>query len=185
MGGFPKPLLHIDGTSFVERTSSVLRDAGVTETVVVLGYEHEEVTDRVTFDEVDLVINREFDRGMLSSVQSGVERIQGKDVAALLLWPVDFAVVTVRIVERLLEAFEERPDSDVVVPTVDGDRGHPALFAASTFDPLLTAPDERGAKAVVYAEDTEVREVEVGDRRIHVDIDTPEEYWTAVKRYTE
>lgn len=185
MGGFPKPLLYIDQIPFVEKICAVQRQANVADTVVVLGYEHEEVSKRVDLAGADVVLNREYRRGMLSSIQAGVRHIHTDNFDGLLLWPVDYPVVTPRIVRQIVDAFREHPRTDLVVPTVQGDRGHPALFAASTFDPLLEAPHDQGAKAVVYADDTDVTEVEVGDRRIHIDIDTPEEYWSAVKQYTE
>lgn len=184
MGGFPKPLLHMSGVTFVEKICSVLRQSTVAKSAVVLGHEYDEITKRVELDEVAVIRNREYERGMLSSIQTGVQHIMGEDYDALLLWPVDFPVVTTGIVDRITDRFHDEPHSDVVVPTVKGDRGHPALFAASTFDALLDAPPDRGAKAVVYADGTDVSEVEVDDKRIHVDIDTPEEYWTAVKEYT-
>lgn len=184
MGGFPKPLLQINGRSFVEEICSVLRCTSVTDTVVVVGYEHEEVTNRVELDSADVVVNPDYERGMLSSIQAGVQHIDGGGFDALLLWPVDYPVVTADIVDRLVDDFRTDPAPDIVVPTVQGDRGHPALFAASTFDRLMEAPHDQGARAVVYADDTTVTDVAVDDRRIHVDIDTPAEYWAAVKRYT-
>jgi len=36
----------------------------------------------------------------------------------------------------------------------------------------------------VYADDTDTREVPVDDERIFVDVDTPSEYWEAIKRFT-
>lgn len=185
MGGFPKPLLYIGGLTFVEKICSVQQQANVPDTVVIVGYEHEEVTKRVELAEADIVVNRAYQRGMLSSIQTGVRHIDERDFDALLLWPVDYPVVTAHIVQRLVGTFNDEPSSDIVVPTVQGERGHPALFAASTYDPLLNAPHDQGAKAVVYADDTQVTEVEVDDQRIHVDIDTPAEYWTAVKQYTD
>lgn len=179
MGGFPKPLLHADGDRFVERVLATLADAGVDDRVVVLGHEHEAVRERARFGDARILVNDEYERGMLSSVQVGV-RAAG-DAEGLFLWPVDFPFAPARAVRRLGEAFDG--DADVVQPTVDGERGHPVLFAASTFEALLSAPEDEGARAVVYDEETDVAEVPVDDERVLVDVDTPSEYWRAVRRY--
>lgn len=180
MGGFPKPLLHADGSRFVERILGALVDAGVRDRIVVLGHEHEAVRERAALDDARVIVNEDYEDGMLSSVQAGV-RATPEDADGLLLWPVDYPFAPAAAVDRLRDAFDG--EADVVQPTVDGERGHPVLFAASTFDALLSAPEDEGARAVVYADDTETAEVPVDDERILVDVDTPDEYWRAVKRY--
>lgn len=179
MGGFPKPLLYANGDRFVERILATLADAGVDDRVVVLGHEHEVVRERAGLGDARVLVNDGYERGMLSSVQVGV-RAAG-DADGLLLWPVDFPFATADAVRRLDAAFDG--EADVVQPTVDGERGHPVLFAASTFEALLSAPEDEGARAVVYADGTDVSDVPVDDERVLVDVDTPAEYWQAVKRY--
>lgn len=179
MGGFPKPLLHADGDRFVERILDALDAGGVTDSVVVLGYEHEEVRARADLGNARFVVNEQFEEGMLSSVRTGVRACRGAE--GLLLWPVDYPFASAAVAERLRSAYDG--EADVLQPTVDGERGHPVLFAASVFDALLSAPEDEGARAVVYDEETDVREVPVDDEGILVDVDTPAEYWAAVKRH--
>lgn len=196
MGGFPKPLLHIDGDRFVERIVDTLDAAGAS-SVVVLGYEHEEVLDRADLAGADWRVNDDYESGMLSSVQCGVRYAQERAADGALLWPVDFPLPPAAVVSRLIERLDGARESgtgrgdgsdvdepDVVVPVADGHRGHPALFARSTFEKLLDAPPDEGARAVVYDDATTVAEVPCDDRRVLVDIDTPAEYWDAVKTYS-
>lgn len=182
MGGFPKPLLVFDGQRFVERLVATYREAGVDEVVVVLGYEADAVRRRADLSDATVVVNDDYRSGMLSSVRRGVRAAITADADGLFLSPVDYPLIPVGVVETLLDAFTDA-DADVLSPAVDGGRGHPPLFAASTFEALLDAPEDEGARAVVYADDTETESVEVADERIFVDVDTPGEYWEAVKRY--
>lgn len=182
MGGFPKPLLHADGQRFVERILGTLADAGVEDRVVVVGHEADAVRERADLSGARVVHNADYESGMLSSVQAGVRSVDEAGSDALLLWPVDFPFPPASVVRELVDVFRaERPD--VAIPTADGERGHPALFAGTTFEALLSAPPDEGARAVVYADRTDVREVPADDDRVFVDVDTPEEYWAAVKRY--
>ena len=181
MGGFPKPLLTFDGRRFVERLVGTYRAAGV-RPVVVLGHEAAEVRARADLSAATVVYNPDYEAGMLSSVRAGVRVARVADADRLLLSPVDCPLVRPETVERLVAA-ARGDDADIHHPTVDGRRGHPPAFAASTFDDLLAAPDDEGARAVVHAPDTDNREVAVDDERVLVDIDTPEAYWEAVKRY--
>lgn len=184
MGGFPKPLLWVDGERFVERLVGAYREAGIADVVVVVGYEADEVLARADLEGATVRRNDRYEEGMLSSVRVGVGAARDLGAVGLFLSPVDYPLIPPGVLETLADAFEgPHADADVVHPVVDGDRGHPPLFAASTFDALLEAPDDEGARAVVYADDTDTRDVPIGDDRIFVDIDTPEEYWAAVKRY--
>lgn len=182
MGGFPKPLLSFDGESFVERILGGMAAASVSDRVVVVGHEAEVVRERADFGSATVLTNGEYESGMLSSVRTGVRHAQREDADALILWPVDFPCSPASVVEALRDRYTEG-DAEVVIPTYQGERGHPVLFGAETFEALLSAPDDRGARAVVYDDETTVADLPVADRRIHVDIDTPNEYWEAVKRY--
>lgn len=182
MGGFPKPLLWYGSEYFAERILGVLEKAGIDDRLVVLGHEADIVQERLSQNGATIHVNPSYESGMLSSVQVGVERAIANDREGMFLWPVDFPCVPAEVLTSMWTTYE-RKQPDVVVPTCGGERGHPALFAASTFDPLLNAPETEGARAVVYAAETDVEEVDVQDPRVLVDIDTPEEYWDAVKRY--
>lgn len=186
MGGFPKPLLTIDRQRFVERLIEQYDAAGVDETLVVVGHEAAEVQKRADLSGATVVENERYEEGMLSSVRAGVRVAQERDADGFLLSPVDYPLIPAAVIRAVVDAFVADPSADVIQPTTDGGRGHPPLFAASTFGALLHDPatEEEGARAVVYADDTDTREVAVDDERIFVDVDTPAEYWAAVKNHT-
>ncbi len=185
MGGFPKPLLTVDRQRFVERLIEQYHEAGVDDVVVVVGYEADEVRSRADLSGATVVENEEYETGMLSSVRAGVREAQARDADGLLLSPVDYPFVPADVIGAVADAFAVDRSADVIQPTTDGERGHPPLFAASTFEALLHDPatEEEGARAVVYAADTDTRLVSVDDERIVVDVDTPAEFWAAVKTF--
>ena len=156
MGGFPKPLLTFDGRRFVERLVDTYAGVGV-EPVVVLGHEASEVRARADLSDATVRENPDYETGMLSSVRVAVEHARRRDADGVLLNPVDCPLTPPAVVEAVAAA--AAAGGDVVVPTTDGGRGHPPLFAASAFDALLDAPDDRGARAVVRGDDTDTHEV--------------------------
>jgi len=186
MGGFPKPLLTVGRQRFVERLIEQYDAAGVEETVVVLGHEADEVRRRADLSGATVVENESYEAGMLSSVRAGVREAQRRDADGFLLSPVDYPLIPAAVISAVVGTYAADPSADVIQPTTDGGRGHPPLFAASTFEALRNDPatEAEGARAVVYADDTDTREVAVDDERIFVDIDTPEEYWQAIKKHT-
>ena len=64
----------------------------------------------------------------------------------------------------------------IIVPVCDGERGHPTLFARSLFAQLLDAPEDQGARYVLYSNESKVVELETLGPRCLFGIDTPEDY---------
>jgi CTP:molybdopterin cytidylyltransferase MocA len=92
----------------------------------------------------------------------------------VLLWPVDHPLVRSDTVIAMIAAYRAS-GTPVVVPTFEGARGHPALFAARVIPEFYAADAGRGARVVVHAHDDRV-ELAVDDRGVVLDIDTPEDY---------
>ena len=154
------------GPTFVVAIEATLRASGVSlwRVVVAPGLAHRDAR---------AVLNPDAHTGMLSSVQCGL-RALGPGVDAALVWPVDHPLVERETILAMVDAFGSG-NAPVVVPTYLGRRGHPVLFAARTFPELLAADPASGARAVVHAHDDRV-ELEVRDRGVTEDIDTPEDY---------
>lgn len=176
-------MLWFDGERFVEQIMARVRAVGA-HPCVVLGHEAGEVRSRAALDDATVLINEAYEtEEMLSSVRTGVREAKRRDDDAVIMWPVDYPCASAAVAEQLVRSYRETEGADIVVPTYEGDGGHPALFGSTAFDPLINAPDNVGARAVVYGEAIDRRELAVADPGIHVDIDTPEEYWAAVKRF--
>jgi molybdenum cofactor cytidylyltransferase len=166
--GRPKALLTMGthGPTFLDAIEKTLRASGLFEWRVVVS---PELAHRVAQG----VVNPDPSLGMLSSVQRGL-RTFGNDLDAALVWPVDHPLVARETIVGMVAAFRSG-NAPVVVPTYEGRRGHPVLFAARLFPELLAADPSRGARAVVHAHGDRV-ELAVADPGVTLDIDTPADY---------
>jgi CTP:molybdopterin cytidylyltransferase MocA len=166
--GHPKAELTIGagGPTFLDAILASLDAAGVAAVRVVVS---EESGRRRNGG----VVNPNPAAGMLSSVHCGLRALpSGLD--AVVLWPVDHPLVKPATVLAMIAAFRAG-GAPIVVPTHDGRRGHPVLFAARVVPELFGADASRGAAAVVRAHDDRL-ELAVTDRGVLHDIDTPEDY---------
>jgi CTP:molybdopterin cytidylyltransferase MocA len=174
--GFPKALLPIRGTTFVEHIVGRLAASRVQRIFVVLGCDHERIAGEVDLAPARIVLNPDWPQGQLSSLCAGLRALQADaDYDAAIMALVDHPLVYPEVVDSVIAAFEATARS-IVVPTHDGRRGHPVLFAAPLFPELLDAPLTEGARAVVRAHASEVLEVPAKAPGILADIDTPELY---------
>ena len=145
---------------------------------MVLGYQPQVVIEAMPEIAPITVINPNYTLGQLSSLQVGLREVGERD--AIIMCLADHPFITTEVIDSLIAAFESS-GAPIVVPTLGGRRGHPTLFARSTFQELLDAPLDQGARVVVQAHAEEVLEVPTEEAGILADIDTPEQYevWLA------
>lgn len=173
--GEPKALLIYRGATFLETILQACRALGLKRRIVVLGPDKDRIVQRVDLSGETVLENPDPPSGPLRSVQLAIRQILDHPVEAVLIWHVDHPHVGIATAQVLIDRFREGT-AGIVVPAYAGRRGHPVLFARSTFEDLLTAPAGRGARHVVHADPTRVATVAVGDRAVCEDIDTPEDY---------
>lgn len=169
--GRPKALLPLGGRTFLETLSDRLSEAGVDPIVAVLGADAALIRSAVALPNLRFVINPDPGRGQLSSIHCGLDAVSGDDLDGVFLAPVDTPRVLAVTLRRMIGALSQAP---LIVPTFEGRRGHPALFAASLFGALRRAPLEEGARAVVHARSDRL-ELDCGDPAVLEDFDTPED----------
>ncbi len=174
--GSPKPLLPIESSTYLEHLLAKLGQVDVDPVIVVLGCRADEVGARADTAGAVVVENRQWEQGMLSSIQAAVMALREiPSVHALMLLPVDLPRVNVATMDGVLDAWSAN-HGPVVVPTHQGRRGHPVIFDRSTWPALLAAPAEEGARAVVHACGDALECVAVDDPWVLVDADTPAEH---------
>jgi len=172
--GKPKPLLRFNDQTFLEQIISVLKHSDVDRITVVLGAEADTIRKSVDLTGTNIVINHDYQRGQLSSLTAGIKE-SPEDTEAILICLVDNPFITEEVVNKIVRKFKET-NNPIIVPVFDKERGHPTLFSRSLFNELLSAPEEKGARHVLYSNEDKVLELEVSERGILIGIDTQEDY---------
>lgn len=179
--GFPKALLVYRGATFLKSVLDASVAAGLDPVMVILGRDAPKILTSVDLHGITILKNGTPETGQIGSIKIGLTEIINHPVEAVVVWPVDQPHVQVATVERVVERFREAGEA-ISIPTYEGRRGHPVLFARSVFEELLAAPEDEGARSVVRASPERVVEVPVRDPAILEDIDTPEAYEELVRR---
>ena len=172
--GRPKGLLRIGAVTFLERAAALLARPGVASLVVVLGHEASRVRAAVPLPAgAIVVVNEDYDEGMLRSVVAGLDAADAAGADAILLHPVDHPLVAEATVDRVVSALED--GARIAVPSHGGRRGHPGGFARAVWPDLRAAPATEGARHVLAAHPDWIRHVE-GDPGSVAGIDTLVDY---------
>ena len=185
--GRDKALLPLGEHNFLAHIVEALRNQ-VSPLLIVLGHHADEIEQRIrevidpASDAIIILRNPNFQFGQLSSFQVALRHLETCPVDAALLALVDHPAITPEVTRMLLDRFAETR-APIVIPTCNGRRGHPVLFARNLFGELLAAPLEEGAKSVVRKHTSEVEFVETNEEGILLDVDLPADYEALLARW--
>jgi len=169
--GYPKPLLLINGRTFVEHIAETML-AVVPRLVIVVGAHRERVRAAIPRDEsITVVENPNYLRGQLCSLKVGLSAILPDSTGALVHLG-DHPAVRVETFRAMVESYYQT-GKPIVIARHDGRRGHPVTFDRAIFGELLSAPEAEGARNVVNADASRVAYIDLNDPGINLDLDTP------------
>jgi molybdenum cofactor cytidylyltransferase len=171
--GRPKALLPYREGTFLEHLLEVTRHPRIGLQRVVLGAGAEVIRSFAKLDPALVVLNPDWERGQLSSIWAGIRSLAGAETDGIVLCPVDHPLVSARLVADLVEKFYAE-NRAIIVPTYDGRRGHPAIFSSALYEELLAAPEDRGARAVVWAHTADILDVPTDEEGVVLNINDPQ-----------
>ena len=170
--GMPKALVRHRGRLFVEHATGVLRSAGCSPVLAVLGASADRVRAEAELAGVHTVSNSDWASGMGSSLRAGIDALTAvPEPVAVIVLPVDTPGVTVEAVTRLTALAS--PDA-LARATYHGVPGHPALIGRVHWAAVLArATGNEGARSYFRAHPPlDVPCADVADGR---DVDRPED----------
>jgi molybdenum cofactor cytidylyltransferase len=171
--GQPKALLPYRGRAFLEHLIGVAHHPRIGLTRVVLGAGAEEIRERLKLDPASVVINPDWEKGQLSSIQAALRSLPQGLTEGALLCLVDHPLISADLVDSLIKQFDSS-GKPIIIPTCHGKRGHPVIFRSTLYDELLAAPLDLGARAVVWAHSADVLEVPTDEEGVILNLNDPD-----------
>ncbi|MBF0542874.1 MAG: NTP transferase domain-containing protein [Candidatus Riflebacteria bacterium] len=171
--GNPKQHVRIGQKTFLER---IIEKGRILNSnfcgFIFVGRENDEISKKsVIAEKWNWLENSHPEDGPLSSIRIGLSTIRTGN--GFWLWPVDFPLVETATLEVLIKSSIEHKD-DIVIPSYDNRRGHPARFPAWTRKFLFEAPLEEGARWVLKKFPEKILHVNTNDRWVVENLNTPE-----------
>ena len=140
--------------------------------VVVTGHEREKVEAALAGFDVVFAHNPDYEAGLGSSLARGVAALPHGAAGAIVCLG-DMPGVRAEHLERLRDAFDPEAGAAICVATHRGKRGNPVLFAARFFAEMCEVQGDVGARHLIGAYADLVREVEMPDDGVLLDVDSP------------
>ncbi|WP_395832157.1 NTP transferase domain-containing protein [Elstera sp.] len=184
MGPDSKLLLPFPEKPMVAVTAEHLRQAGCFAPIlVVTGSRQAEV--RAVLEASDagpltLVEAPDYADGLSRSLIAGIKHALTLPLDGLLIALADMPLVGAEDLRALAEAFDPAAGRAVIVPTVQGQRGNPTLWARDLLPEMLALTGDQGAKRLMDRFPDRLLELPRDNPGLLADLDTPEAYRIAL-----
>jgi molybdenum cofactor cytidylyltransferase len=186
MGAVNKLMLPIGGVPLLRRSVLALLASELQEIIVVLGHDREDAHALIRDFGVTVVYNDNYQEGQMSSVHRGVGALV-RDCEGIMICLADQPLLTTADVDGLIDAFLRGQPGSILVPTYQGRRGNPIVFAAEHRAAILAGERDLGCKRLIERNADLVTTLEMDNDHCVFDLDTPEDYaeWQRRARYVE
>lgn len=149
--------------------------------LVVTGHQAEQVQHALGGRPVRYVHAEDYAEGLSASLKAGIAEVP-QDCAAAVVCLGDMPLVTGRMIDRLLSAYDPDEGRLIVLPTFRGKQGNPMLWDRRFFTEILEISGDSGARFLLGKHLEFVAEVEMADDAVLRDFDTTESLNTLPQR---
>lgn len=176
-----KPLLPFGKKTIIEHVINTFQFVNIESIIVVTGHNHEILSEKINDQNIIIAHNKEFDKGMFSSVKVGVEKVKNTHNAFFIM-PVDYPMVQKITIEQMINVFESKK-TDVLYPSFNNRKGHPPLINTNLIPSLKDWVGDGGLRE--FLKPVTASYIIVEDKNVLFDIDTPYDYQLAINSKLE
>lgn len=170
----PKLALPFGKGTVIGNVIGNILESDIKKIVVVTGAWRDEVINAIRDLPVVECVNKNYKKGMLSSVICGLKSIPASADAAMIFQG-DQPEITPGVINSIIGEWKRR-GRGIVIPLYKGKRGHPLFMEKKYFIEVPALDPDTGLRALSSKFSDDVTEVETDNKMILRDIDTKEDY---------
>lgn len=169
--GKPKQLLPFGEGTLLTQSIRVAKSIPDAHVYVVIGSGSTAIAGKIEEEQVQIIVNADWQKGIGTSISEGVGLIASSDYRGVLILLADQPMVDASHLTKLVQAFSEQPDR-IVATSYPNNNGVPSIFGAKYFQKLIALKSDQGAQKLLNKLDPLV----IKPAAYFNDIDTPEAY---------
>ena len=180
--GIPKGLLDYHGKPFLSYQIESLFEIGFTDIIVVSGKDTALYQENIPeLKKSTVIVNPQPERGLFSSIQSGLLRLKDKYQSGVFILPLDVPCPSKEVWNQLAVELSSS-EANVSIPEFNGKRGHPVLLSDEFKQYLQTCSSDSRLDFEIrkQKELQKAKIISVNDKNITLNLNTLEE-WEAFK----
>ena len=181
MGSLNKLLLLIDDEPIIKIVCKSVLKAALDQVILVTGYQSLEVIKAVP-DEIDEVVyNKEWEKGMMSSIRTGMTTIN-KDIDGNIIILGDMPLISTKTINLIIKEFTKHDGKNIVYPIYNNRQANPVIFPQKYFSEILFSDGDKGCKKVLKKYTQCSIGIKINSDEVILDCDTRDDYFLVEKR---
>ena len=180
MGAANKMLLPFGESTILGSVVSNLEKSLVNEVVIVTDSEDAIGKQLTSYSNTKIVVNKDADMGMTTSIQCGVKATSSKSKGFMICLG-DMPALDNDDFNLLINNYLDKTNEVILVPKRDNRRGNPVIFSHHFLDHIMKLESMNGCKPLLLSFPSYVVEVPVLNEHFFLDIDTKADYRKAQK----
>jgi molybdenum cofactor cytidylyltransferase len=169
------------GKPMVARVVDNVLSSAARPVFVVVGHRSDEVQAALVGRPVHFIEAADYASGLSASLRAGIAALPPA-IEALLVCLGDMPLVTGRVLDQLIGAYDADEGRLIVVPVHRGKQGNPILWDRRFFAEMTAVTGDTGARFLLDRHMDQVSEVEIADDTVLRDFDTVESLATLPQR---
>ncbi len=170
-----------DGKPMVARVIDNILSSRARPVFVVTGHRGEDIRAALAGRPVTFIDAPDFAAGLSASLKSGIAALP-ESVRGALVCLGDMPLVTGRMLDQIIDAWDPDEGRAIAVPVHQGRAGNPILWGRAFFAEILGLSGDAGARALLKRHEEQVAEVEIASDAVLRDFDTVESLATLPER---
>lgn len=171
-----KPLMEVEKKPLIINTINSLRQSGVEDINIVVGYRGKDIENCVKNQNVNIIYNNNYESTfMYDSFKLGLNKIKN-NCDAITFLPGDVGFVSKYTIDLLIKEINKK-ENKIVYPVYKNIIGHPPIISSKCFDYLLNYSGKNGLKGGMDYFEEESKKVDTPDKFILCDMDYKEDFY--------
>jgi molybdenum cofactor cytidylyltransferase len=176
MGKENKMLLPYKGKTIIAATVDNIILSGITEIIIVTGFEREKVEAALSGIPVCFVHNRAYEDGMTTSIQRGVTVAEGDGYMICLADMLHIIPAEYTLLNNSFSLQFAVDPACIILPVYGDKNGNPVIFSKHYKADILQHKSMEGCKAIVQDNKEHLIKVQMPTDHVLMDLDYPDDY---------
>ena len=173
-----KQLLELNGKSLLKRAIDIATKTFGNRIKLVLGLKSNKLQREADGYDVEVVVNRDWENGIASSLRSGISAMPEHCKGALIIF-CDQPLINETHLRQMIDTWKQQPDR-IIASAYAETLGVPVIFPSRYFTSIQELKGDNGAKSIIEKNMDSVTRISIPEAEI--DIDTQEDLLNFLKK---
>ncbi len=183
MGNINKLLLPLNNKPIIELVCRTVLKTKLNPIILVTGYEHNKIKKIIPGEINNIVFNKHWESGMMSSICTGMAKLdESVDGNTIILGDMPF--ITEVTLNLLINEFKKHKGQRIIHPSYKTVQANPVIFPKKYFSDLLEVDGDVGGKKILKKYSNDALSVTIDSDEVILDCDTRDDYLLAQMKKT-